>query len=102
MGCAEQPTHDRGNLAFGYLGCREQNVPFCVPCGWHRIYAREKSIGRDGEFVVDKPGPPILILPIAPLELWPEGDIDVRGRAWWSLTADGPMRRNVVEFRFNV
>lgn len=29
----------------------------------------------------------VLILPIAPLEIWPDGDIDLRGRAWWSLTA---------------
>lgn len=82
MGWAEQSMRDRGHLAFGYLGCREQVVPFYASCGWHRIYAREKSIGRDGESVVDEPGPPILIRPIAPLEPWPEGDINLRGRAW--------------------
>ena len=82
MGRAEQSMRDRGHLAFGYLGCREQVVPFYAACGWHRIYARERSIGRDGESVVDEPGPPILIRPIAPLELWSEGDIDLRGRAW--------------------
>lgn len=82
MGWAEQSMRDRGHLAFGYLGCRERVVSFYASCGWHRIYAREKSIGRDGESVVDEPGPPILILPIASLEPWPDGDIDLRGRAW--------------------
>lgn len=82
MRCAEQSMRARGHLGFGYLGCREQVVPFYESCGWKRILAPEKSIGRDGEPVVDDPGPPILILPIAPLELWPEGDIDLRGRAW--------------------
>ncbi|WP_182348260.1 GNAT family N-acetyltransferase [Tomitella gaofuii] len=41
---AEQSMHDRGHLAFGYLGCREQVVPIYASCGWQRIYAREKSI----------------------------------------------------------
>ena len=82
MEWAERSMRECDHLAFGYLGCREQVAPFYASCGWHRIYAREKSIGRDGESVVDEPGPPILILPIAPLELWPEGDIDLHGRAW--------------------
>lgn len=47
-----------------------------------RIYAREKSFGRDGESVVDEAGPPVLILPIAPLESWPKGDVHLRGQAW--------------------
>lgn len=80
MGWAAQSMRDR--VAFGYLGCREQVVPFYESCGWKRILARERSVGRDGEPVVDEPGPPLLILPIAPLERWPEGDIDLRGRAW--------------------
>lgn len=82
MGWAAQSMRDRGRVAFGYLGCREHVVPFYESCGWKRIRARERSVGRDGGPVVDEPGPPILILPIALLELWPEGDIDLRGRAW--------------------
>lgn len=89
-----------GHLGFGYLGCREQVVPFYESCGWTRILPREKSIGRAGEFIVDEPGPPILILPIASLEPWPEGDVDLRGRAWQSLTAVGPRCRKSVECRF--
>lgn len=82
MSRAAQSMRDRGRLAFGYSGCREQVVPFHESCGWKRILARETSIGRDGESVVDELGPPILILPIAPLETWPDGDVDLRGRAW--------------------
>ncbi|WP_182359848.1 GNAT family N-acetyltransferase [Tomitella gaofuii] len=33
MGCAEQSMRDRGHLAFGYLGCREQVVPIYASCG---------------------------------------------------------------------
>ncbi|MFC0581966.1 nucleotidyltransferase family protein [Micrococcoides hystricis] len=60
------------------MGCREQVVPFYESCGWKRNLAREKSIGREGEPVVDELGPPILILLIAPLETWPGGDVDLR------------------------
>lgn len=73
---------DRDRVEFGYLGCRQQVVPFYEPCGWKRIRAREGSVGRDSEPVVQEPAPPILILPVAPLEIWPDGDIDLRGRAW--------------------
>lgn len=79
---AEQSMSEHG-VAFGYLGCREQVVPFYMSCGWIRITARERSIGRDGEHVVNEPGPPTLIRPItASVESWPEGDIDLHERAW--------------------
>ncbi|WP_110589284.1 GNAT family N-acetyltransferase [Microbacterium suaedae] len=83
MELAARSMRDHGGVSFGYLGCREQVVPFYLSCGWARIVASERSIGRDGEPVVDEPGQPILIRPITTsLELWPEGDIDLRGRAW--------------------
>ena len=82
MSWAAQSMRDRGRVAFGYLGCREPVVPFYESCGWTRIRARERSVGCEGEPVVQEPGPPILVLPVAPLEMWPEGDINLRGRAW--------------------
>lgn len=82
MSWAAQSMRDHGRVAFVYLGCREEVVPFYESCGWMRIRAREGSVGRDGRPVVTEPGPPILILPISPLQMWPDGDIDLRGRAW--------------------
>lgn len=82
MSWAAQSMRDRGRVAFGYLGCREQVVPFYESCGWTRIRARERSVGCEGEPVVQEPGPPILVLPVAPTEMWPDGDINLRGRAW--------------------
>lgn len=80
---AERSMSDHLGVEFGYLGCREQVVPFYKSCGWIRIIAREKSTGRDGEAVVQEPGAPILVRPIsASLEWWPNGDIELRGRAW--------------------
>ena len=73
----------RDDVDFGYLGCREEVVPFYVSCGWTRISATETFADRDGAPVTELPGPPILILPIRETaSAWPGGDIDLRGRAW--------------------
>ncbi|WP_433676976.1 GNAT family N-acetyltransferase [Microbacterium gorillae] len=83
MSRAAQSMRERGDIEFGYLGCREEVVPFYASCGWSRIHVGEQSIGRHGEAVHESPGSPILVLPIAaPLESWPSGDVDLRGRAW--------------------
>jgi predicted N-acetyltransferase YhbS len=75
--------HESGGIAFGYLGCREQVVPFYESCGWHRIVVAERSIARDGTPVEDAPGQPILVLPVErELTSWPPGSVDLRGRAW--------------------
>ncbi len=74
---------DAGGIAFGYLGCREEAVSFYAACGWTRIFAAERSIGRAGEPVFDPPGQPLLILPVGgQLASWPTGEVDLRGRAW--------------------
>ncbi|MCD2496885.1 GNAT family N-acetyltransferase [Microbacterium nymphoidis] len=80
---AERTMRAHGGIDFGYLGCREDVVPFYAACGWTRVHAAERSIGRAGELVADPPGQPILIFPLCePTESWPEGEIDLRGRAW--------------------
>lgn len=83
MSSATQSMLDAGGIDFGYLGCREEVVPFYRSCGWSRVLAAERSIGRDGLLVIDLPGQPLLVLPIASeLAAWPAGTIDLRGRAW--------------------
>lgn len=83
MGRAALSMRDHGGIAFGYLGCREDVVPFYAACGWRRIVAGERSVGRNEEPVADPPGQPLLILPVdASFQSWPHGYIDLRGRAW--------------------
>lgn len=83
MHCAAETMADVGGIDFGYLGCREEVVPFYESCGWHRISVPERSIGLDGAPVADPPGQPLLILPIGrKLAEWPAGGVDLRGRAW--------------------
>lgn len=69
---------------FGYLGCREEVASFYVSCGWHRIRVRESFTDpRTGRFVVQDPGPPLLVhAGLRPVEQWPGGDVDLRGRPW--------------------
>ena len=80
---ATQSMSDAGGIDFGYLGCREEVVPFYASCGWSRVLAAERSVRRDGLPVEEVPGQPLLIMPIASeLATWPAGAIDLRGRAW--------------------
>jgi len=74
---------EAGGIDFGYLGCREDVVPFYEACGWQRIAAAERSVARDGTPVEDLPGQPLLILPVESVRgAWPPGLVDLRGRAW--------------------
>lgn len=82
MARAAESMAEDGRIDFGYLGCREEVVPFYVSCGWQRIAATEHSLSRAGTPVTVEPGPPLLVLPVADDRLWPTGSIDLRGRAW--------------------
>ncbi|WP_372698015.1 GNAT family N-acetyltransferase [Arthrobacter sp. JSM 101049] len=83
MGRAAQAMADSGGIDFGYLGCREEVVPFYASCGWHRVRARERLVGRDGIPVEEAPGQPLLVLPVGRVFAeWPAGTVDLRGRAW--------------------
>lgn len=83
LGAARRSMLDAGGIAFGYLGCREEVVGFYTTCGWHRISVSETWVDRTGVLRSAPPGGPILILPVgARLADWPEGAVDLRGRAW--------------------
>ncbi|MDR6866860.1 GNAT superfamily N-acetyltransferase [Microbacterium resistens] len=70
-------------VEFGYLGCRPEVVPFYESAGWRRIQAREHSLSLIDDSPVESIDSPILICAAArPLDAWPAGDIDLRGRPW--------------------
>lgn len=64
MAAAAQSMKAASGIAFGYLGCREEVVPFYTSCGWIRISAAERSIDTSGRPSEDPPGQPLLILPV--------------------------------------
>ncbi|PQZ57391.1 MULTISPECIES: GNAT family N-acetyltransferase [unclassified Microbacterium] len=83
MAHAAASMADSGDIEFGYLGCREEVVAFYESCGWHRVSAAEHSMDRAGQPTTQPPGLPILTLALdSPPRRWPEGTIDLRGRAW--------------------
>ncbi len=75
---------DPAGVELGYLGCREEVVPFYTACGWTRVAVRESSRSiLDGSPVVQEPGPPVLVHPARrDVSTWPSGDVDLRGRPW--------------------
>lgn len=73
---------DVDDIECGYLGCREAVVPFYQSCGWARVRAGEWSLDRMGKPSMDPPRLPLLVFPLGASTEWPEGEIDLRGRAW--------------------
>lgn len=81
---AQQAMRDIGGVEFGYLGCREQVVPFYESTGWRRVLAIEHHASRlDERSVVTSTDGPILIYPVRRQTTeWLTGDIDLRGTPW--------------------
>ncbi|WP_224763650.1 GNAT family N-acetyltransferase [Salinibacterium sp. ZJ70] len=82
MSAAVASMRDAGGIQFGYLGCRDAVLPFYQSCGWTRVAAVERSLDREGRPSTDPAGQPLLVFPLGPSSEWPEGAIDLRGRAW--------------------
>ncbi len=82
MARAQQAMRADALVEFGYLGCREDVVPFYESTGWSRVHAQERHVSiADGSDVTEPSGTPILIHDASD-SLWPQGDIDLRGTPW--------------------
>lgn len=84
MGVARERMRDDADIAFGYLGCRPEVVPFYESTGWRRIHARERCVDRlDPSRTVETETDPLLICGATrTADEWPAGDIDLRGLPW--------------------
>lgn len=71
-------------VEYGYLGCREEVVPFYEASGYKRIHATERFVSDDDQItVIEHTGSPIMICSgTKDLKEWPTGTIDIRGMAW--------------------
>lgn len=68
---------------FGFLGCREEVVPFYESCGFRRVDALVRDVSpRDAMSVVESRGPTMICAGTEPLDAWPEGAIDLRDLPW--------------------
>lgn len=79
---AQRAMREDSQIRFGYLGCREEVVPFYERSGWRRVRAVERHVSmKEPQTTVVSSDSPILIFPTRNIE-WPSGDIDLRGRPW--------------------
>lgn len=68
---------------FGFLGCREEVVPFYESCGYARIHSPVLDLSpQDAMTVVRSYGPAMICAGTRPVDDWPEGAIDLRGLPW--------------------
>lgn len=69
---------------FGYLGCREEVVPFYESCNYTRITATERYVSDDDQTtLIEHTGSPIMICSgMKGVDDWPVGLIDLCGTPW--------------------
>jgi GNAT superfamily N-acetyltransferase len=81
---AQRAMREEADADFGYLGCRNEVVPFYESAGWVKVLATERCLSRtDQTSVIVSHGEPKLICSsIRQTGEWPDGDIDLRGTPW--------------------
>jgi aminoglycoside 2'-N-acetyltransferase I len=68
---------------FGFLGCREEVVPFYEACGYKRVHQLTMDISpQDAMTVLKSHGPTMICAGTKPVSRWPEGIINLRGLPW--------------------
>lgn len=86
MSRAQSAMRDDDRVEFGYLGCREEVVQFYERTGWSRIHALERHASvTDPHANVTSVAGPILVFAAttgAQRQVWPHGDVDLRGTPW--------------------
>lgn len=82
--CAQKVMRDEAGVDFGFLGCREEVVPFYKSTGWVQIHATERCLSRLDQIsvVVSEGGPNLVCSAKRTVSQWPQGDIDLRGTPW--------------------
>ncbi|GAA2858920.1 GNAT family N-acetyltransferase [Paenarthrobacter ilicis] len=81
---AQKVMREETQTDFGFLGCREEVVPFYEAAGWVRVRATERSLSRRDQrsVIVSHSGPILICSAGRDASEWPAGDIDLRGTPW--------------------
>ena len=81
---AQQAMRDVARVDFGFLGCRQEVVPFYESAGWIQVHATERCLSRldQTSVVVSDGGPNLVCSAMRDASEWPQGDIDLRGTPW--------------------
>ncbi|WP_159803242.1 GNAT family N-acetyltransferase [Arthrobacter zhaoguopingii] len=81
---AQQVMCDEAKVDFGFLGCRQEVVPFYESTGWVPVYATERCLSRldQKSVIVSEGGPNLICSAVCDVSQWPHGGIDLRGTPW--------------------
>lgn len=81
---AQQVMRDEARVGFGFLGCRQEVVPFYESVGWTHVHATEQCVSRldQTSVIVSVGGPNLICSAMREASEWPQGDIDLRGTPW--------------------
>ena len=81
---AQEATRRMAPAEYGYLGCREEVVPFYEFCGYTRRHLTERCHAHDGSGrVLETTGTPVMVCSgTRDKDTWPRGTVDLRGRPW--------------------
>lgn len=80
---AQQATRTLAPAQFGYLGCRDEIVPFYRACGWTPIDTAQHHRSRlDPSRAVSSTGPQLIRSGTDDVDAWPVGAVDLRGTPW--------------------
>jgi aminoglycoside 2'-N-acetyltransferase I len=81
---AQQAIRDEARVDFGFLGCRQEVVPFYESAGWIQVHATERSLSRlDQTSVIVSDGwPDLACSAMCDASGRPQGDMDLRGTRW--------------------
>lgn len=84
MAAAQRASRTSAPADYGYLGCREEIVPFYLSCGYVRVHATERCLSRlDRATVVESAEAPLLVCSgTQQAGTWPAGVIDLGGTPW--------------------
>lgn len=81
---AQHASRTTAPADFGYLGCREEVVPFYLACGYTRIRRTEIHVPRlDHTSIVTEADALVLICAgTRGVDMWPSGTVDLCGTPW--------------------
>lgn len=81
---AQKAMRDEAGVDFGFLGCREEVVPFYEATGWYQVHATERCVSHvdQASVIVSQGGPALVCSAIRDARQWPHGDIDLHGTPW--------------------
>lgn len=84
LAAAQHTARSIAPADYGYLGCREEVVPFYESCGYKRIEVTERFRSRNGSSqTVEETGAPVMVCTgTRDVDTWPPGSVDLRGRCW--------------------